>query len=460
MAESTCIEDLPEGIIIHILSFLPTIYAIRASLISRKWRNLWYHIHILNFDMNLFRTPLNRHSATRDFFADFITQTLILRPNFTPIHTFRLHFDYRHTIRRRLDADSWIRHAIHSGAAVLRLDFDVTTRAAYDYKNDVTHSDNDFPDEAYESYGFHFYELKNCDSVKVLKLTCCDIVWPKSNGGNRRILTDCFSSLCSVSLDQVYLTDDDLFALVSSLVNLEYLSLSGLSPLVNFKIHSQKLKELKLGMFMVHYKGPAVGSLEISCPSLDKIRFDSFLVEEYYLKDLSSLVEASVDFFFRSREVFVCWWELMQVLRDSCVERLITPNMRFDRDCWLELLDAEDFSKCCAFENLKHLELKTSYAEDDIIGIAAFLEVCSTVESLVIDYCCDCEDNDSLSEGFMNGELITHIPNLKQVKMKNYKGTENELYLVKLLKLFNVVLREIVGVPPTVNGTVLPSIVL
>ncbi|CAI9112295.1 OLC1v1012723C1 [Oldenlandia corymbosa var. corymbosa] len=49
------IVDLPESILVHILSFLPITTAIKTAAVARNWRHLCYSVPILNFDMEEFR---------------------------------------------------------------------------------------------------------------------------------------------------------------------------------------------------------------------------------------------------------------------------------------------------------------------------------------------------------------------------------------------------------------------
>ncbi|KAJ1382089.1 Leucine-rich repeat domain superfamily [Sesbania bispinosa] len=50
------ISTLPDEVLCHILSFLPTEEAIATSLLSRRWRSLWYSVPTLNFDDKSCRT--------------------------------------------------------------------------------------------------------------------------------------------------------------------------------------------------------------------------------------------------------------------------------------------------------------------------------------------------------------------------------------------------------------------
>ncbi|KAK4397943.1 Retrovirus-related Pol polyprotein from transposon TNT 1-94 [Sesamum angolense] len=115
---ATTIDHLPAPLLLRILSFLPTINAVRASLVSRRWRELWRHVRRLNFDMSLYHSPPNALCDSRDFFADFVTQTLLLREHSTRLYSFHLLFNYRRTTTQ---VNSWIRYAIASGVVVLLL---------------------------------------------------------------------------------------------------------------------------------------------------------------------------------------------------------------------------------------------------------------------------------------------------------------------------------------------------
>ncbi|GAU41156.1 hypothetical protein TSUD_190560 [Trifolium subterraneum] len=45
------LSALPDSLLCHILSFLPTRTTIAImSLVSRRWRHLWKHLHVFDFD--------------------------------------------------------------------------------------------------------------------------------------------------------------------------------------------------------------------------------------------------------------------------------------------------------------------------------------------------------------------------------------------------------------------------
>ncbi|KAA8523889.1 hypothetical protein F0562_010312 [Nyssa sinensis] len=97
------ISTLPDSVLCHILSFLPTKYAVRTSILSTKWKYLWTSVHSLDFDdsvtmSNLYvgRTKKGRAQkdkqiqAQRKSFMNFVDRVLILH-NVSCLRKFRLH---------------------------------------------------------------------------------------------------------------------------------------------------------------------------------------------------------------------------------------------------------------------------------------------------------------------------------------------------------------------------------
>lgn len=67
---------------------------------------------------------------------------------------------------------------------------------------------------------------------------------------------------------------------------------------------------------------------------------------------------------------------------------------------------------------------------------------------------------ENLSEDLLNQPINLSMPNLKQVEMKNYEGSENELQFLKLLTEQGVVLQKIVVIHTQVGEVLFPPVVL
>uniref|UniRef100_A0A2P2IJN0 F-box domain-containing protein n=1 Tax=Rhizophora mucronata TaxID=61149 RepID=A0A2P2IJN0_RHIMU len=302
---STSLNDLPDDVVIHILSFLPTKSAIQSSLISRKWRNLWTQLSCLNFPYSFTATAAASAGTfvTPRSFSDFISQTLLQRhPKSPSLHSFDLEFDFRDRISSS-HVDSWLRYAIHHRVQEIKLDFFMSTEFQA----------GNFPENELV-YKFHLSLLRN-GRVKLLRLIKCDIIFPYDMASMR------LKTLGSVFLDQVCLSDQMVSDLISGCVNLECLSLEHCYGMKDVKICSLKLKHLYLNYFNANN-----GSLEICCPNLVSLEMIGFVVDKYKFEDFSSLVEASV-FFLHKLEYYGHWSQVMRSLVH--VRRLAVQNWWF-----------------------------------------------------------------------------------------------------------------------------------
>lgn len=84
------ISALPDSIICHILSLLPTKLSVTTSILSKRWRPIWKSVHILDFDAESFP----------DFatFRNFIDSVIVARDPTLTLRSFRIRFgpNYRY----------------------------------------------------------------------------------------------------------------------------------------------------------------------------------------------------------------------------------------------------------------------------------------------------------------------------------------------------------------------------
>ncbi|KDP32220.1 hypothetical protein JCGZ_13827 [Jatropha curcas] len=410
------LNDLPEEILTHILSFLSTKSAIQTSLLCRKWRYLWCQLSSLNFPYSSVSTATSIPARS---LADFINQTLIRRPSTSPpLQKFHLQFDFKEHLYSS-HVDSWVRYAILHHVQQLELDFYISR----EFQTSDIESDYDFP----------FFLLKN-GNVKILKLTKCRITLPTN------VASMGLSFLKSVFLDQVYLSDEMVSNLISGCVNLVFLGLEYCYGMKDVKICSLKITVLHLNYFTCED-----GSLEISCPNLVSLEMIGFHVEKYDFKNLSGLVEAGVAFL-HMWKYYRHWSQVMRFLLH--VKRLTVQNW------WFKLLTSTDiFSKISIFCNLKHLELRTEYSKYDLLGIAAILEISPNLETLILDYICKIDNDECLSEELLNKPIHLSLPKLTFVEIRGCEEVERIAFFLALLFDHGVVLEKVILFPPSADAS-------
>ncbi|KAK9286016.1 hypothetical protein L1049_025219 [Liquidambar formosana] len=502
------LSDIPEHLVLHILSFLSTLDAIQTSIVCQKWRHLWSSIPFLNFSHALF-PRFGSHSETRRFFAEFVDRTLILRSH-SPLLKFRLQFDYTED-RYAYHADSWIRYAVTHNVVDLDLDFSKVLDY-YNYEHlyddgefydggelvdgngggelvdgnggeaghvdgnggegeqvdgnggegeqvdgnggnggegeqvdgnggdgelvdgnggDVGGDHIDFNEENisyYSYYNFPLSVLRN-GRVRVLKLRFCNLSLPINVSGMR------FISLRSMSLTEVYLTDQIVSHIVMGCVNLEALFLDNNWGLKDVKIASSKLRKLVLKNLSCDE-----GSVEINASSLCSLSIEEFFVGKYDLNDAVSLVEVNVSLPYYSH-----WSKVLKFL--GHVKRL-TMGIS-----WFEPLASKDvLPESFALYNLNLLDVQMEYSKSDMHVLAALLERSPNLDTMILNctYVLRVDEEESLPEEFLNKPINFSIPSLRQVKISTFRGTEDELQFLMLLEKHGVVLEKIVVVPSKV----------
>ncbi|KAK9285578.1 hypothetical protein L1049_024773 [Liquidambar formosana] len=419
------LNDCPEDVLLHILSFLPTIDAVRTSLLSRKWRNLWSSIPSLYFSYDLF-PPSSSPSATCRSFADSVDRTLILRYPHSPILKLRLDFDFKDYLYTS-HIDSWIRYAINHNAVELDLDFFIDRKY---HTVETQHFSYDFP----------FAALRT-GRVRVLKLCHCDLYLPNN------MPTEPFPSLRSIFLDQIPLTDEMVSDLIIGCPNLESLTLEHCYAMKDLKIRGSKIKELYLRYF---YCDEA--SLEIACPNLRLLNMKAFEVGKYSLKNSSALVEAYV-FFLHKMDCYVYWSKVVRLL--GHVKLLSVQNW------WFKLLAPKDaIPGSFVLKNLTYLELQTGYSDSDLLGMAALFELAPNLDTMILDYLYKISNDESVPEECLNKPINFCLPRLRQVKINDFRRTKSQMHFLDLLKVQGVALKKIVLVIPKVGDTSYPPIVL
>ncbi|KAJ4835294.1 hypothetical protein Tsubulata_030375, partial [Turnera subulata] len=348
------LNDLPDDVLLRILGYLPsTKQAIQASLISRRWRNLWFRLPCLLFPATGTDKGTGYLHQEQPAEQMFIHRTLVLRPHESPqLQRFYVQYYYSHCLpylQGLCDLESWVYYAINHGVQELELD----------------------------CYGPRYFDfpagLSNANSsVRYLKITIRNTCPLYSHQP--------IKSLTSLRLERLHFDDDcHVSDMLSLCQNLESLSLENfrLGYTVSvIKIHFLKLKKLNLGMYNGNNK-----SLEIDCPNLTSLVMNHFEVRGIELNDVSSLEEARI--YFPSSH-YEQW--LMVIKSVSHVRHLTTQSWCF------KFLARKDLSNLSLFESppchLKHLEIRTDYSKFEVLAMASFLQLLPYLEMLILEPPC------------------------------------------------------------------------
>ncbi|AEC05809.1 FBD, F-box and Leucine Rich Repeat domains containing protein [Arabidopsis thaliana] len=218
------ISDLPDALLLQILSSLPTENAIATSVLSKRWRSLWTMLPKLKFDSN-FNPVFDDDNIDPTMFSENVYKTLSLHkaPVLESLH---LSFEGRTDC---LHVGIWIATAFARGVRKLVLD------SFYQEDQTVT-----LPSVLF-SYN---------DSLEILKLKCAiDLDFPS------RV---CLKSLRKLYLDQVHFKDEE------SVCNL----LCGCPSLQDLVVH--------------RYSNADVATFTIASPSLQRLTIEDLRQEGGY----------------------------------------------------------------------------------------------------------------------------------------------------------------------------------
>ncbi|XP_039800532.1 MEIOTIC F-BOX protein MOF-like isoform X2 [Panicum virgatum] len=167
-AESS-IDDLPDGVLQHILGFLPAWDAVQTCVLARRWRDLW----MFATGLRIIGNDDNNLEGLREF-----VDHLLLTRGIAPLETCELWFDGiadefsdGYVIRVNL----WFRHAIRCQVRVLRLLF---TQQSQHFDLHVLHLISQHLIEL-ELAGVQvkesFLNLSGCPALEQLAADDCDL---------------------------------------------------------------------------------------------------------------------------------------------------------------------------------------------------------------------------------------------------------------------------------------------
>ncbi|XP_021740206.1 F-box/FBD/LRR-repeat protein At5g56420-like [Chenopodium quinoa] len=326
------LSELPDDILVHILSFLPILDAVRTVLI-RRFGNLWTLVSSLNFRDSEFLKPENWPNGAIESdeqglrFGRFVRNVLKLHKRF-PVNKFLLHFYDIDVGDDDKEIKSWVSFAIKRQVKELNIQFD---------------------------YDSNDYILPRCvfksPFLVKLKLVRCDIE------GLSRVQ---MGSLRKLSLNYVKVSNEMFKKVIFGCPCLQELVLMYVDELEELQFTAPNIKKLDLGSCDVRV---------LDCPNLKILNiYLSFSTEP-------SLQEVNIS---SVREVHIqSCWHFDKIVDKICKAEVVKVSAgAFSQSNFKEL----DMPQT----RWKRLHFKLRLNEDQLIGICRVLRSSPHLEELIV----------------------------------------------------------------------------
>ncbi|XP_076887376.1 F-box protein At4g22280-like isoform X1 [Bidens hawaiensis] len=400
------ISSLPDGVLHHMLSLLPTKDVVRTSAVSKRWKNLWASVPNLDFDDTLlYASEVDHiHSPESTSFMNFVERILRFRDT-SKIEKFRLSCRVCFNSSR---ISSWISSAIMYNVRELDLcifadDSSVIPQSLFD-----------------------------CKSLVILKIEMdCVLVFPP------RVSFPCLKTL---HLSLVTFADDDsigkFFASCLVLEDLVLLDCDCIN-LKNLTISSWTLKRLTIDDIPVYE--PNGCKIKIDAKNLKYLKYTGYLPNEISLSNAPSLVEASIHIPIlngRQKEVACRAVDLLKGLQNVVFLRV--------SNCTMECLifAGSMLARFPVFPKLTHLVLTMEIGDYTFGAFMDLFNFCPTLQSINLsegfDQCIELGENDSV----WSPVPICISRHLKTLTFKNFHANDSEICFLKCILKYALVLEK------------------
>ncbi|KAI3768951.1 hypothetical protein L6452_00047 [Arctium lappa] len=393
------ISNLPDCILHHILSFMPTKEVVKTSILSTRWKNLWASVPNIDFDdALLYASEVDgRHPPEVTSFVNFVERVLRLR-DASNIEKFRL------SCRVCFNASqihSWIYDAIMHNVQELDLcllaeDPSVIPRSMFDSKSLVS----------LKIEMNCVVELPSRISFPRLKILHLSLVTLSNDDSTEKLFSGC------PVLEELVLLD------------CEWMNLK------NIAISSSTLKSLSIDdlPYFGPLDDPSGCKIKIDAANLTFLKYIGYLSNEIFLDDVSSLVKAFIHIpnpKERQKEVVCRTVEMLKGLR--YVESLRVSNSTLESlicaDNWLDHFPV--------FPNMRNLVLTMEIQNHTVGVLMDLLNLCPNLQSIRL--------SEGLERCMRLGEnhlIWSTIPVcmsncLKTVTFKNFRANDSEICFVK-----------------------------
>ncbi|XP_062029567.1 F-box/LRR-repeat protein At4g14103-like [Rosa rugosa] len=439
------ISELPDAILCHILSFFSTREAMKTSILSHRWKNVWASVPNLDFNEYdyyldyVFRTLPQPVRYDSDWFAQFVNRVLLSRCQGN-IHRFCL----RTTDMMNVSLiDSWVSTAIKHNVVELVL----------------SSGGPRLPD----------FEIPRC-------LFMCNTLVSLELGVHKNIRavtppSHCFPCLKLLHVTFCFPDSHTVEKLFPSFPVLEDLIIDGEhedASAFNLVISAPKLKRLQISFIVRKFAMIAAASdsedyenygcqifVSADAPNLEELDIYYDILVSYSLKNAKCLRKAEIGFLdvkdLENLDYFLGLADrICRLFADICNAKYLTVSAPI-----FAALDIRYHSLLLTFSNLHHLELQLQTCLC-LQSLTTLLKISPNLEHLKIlpkrehlyvneyNYCDD-DDEDEPEHGWDAPESVPVclISHLKTICLWEFKGCPNEVevakYLVKHGKALNKV---------------------
>ena len=251
------LSDLPDSVILHILSFLNTKDVVRTCVLSRRWKDIWKHIPTLIFNSSRFDTVRQ--------FEIFMSKIMTLRDNTTALHS--LDFDHMGKMEHQL-LQKILSYVYSHNTKLQQLRIFV-------------HNDN----------GLIMQCVSSCQYLTSLKLSiyprisfCSHTIFPKS-------LNLPALEMLDISNFTFYGGENGVAEPFSAFTKLKSLIIRGCKVMDTQMIN---ISSETLVNFAMHYSSSKIAKIELSTPSLCTFTFYGIPCQKIYGSYLSSVKEVNI----------------------------------------------------------------------------------------------------------------------------------------------------------------------
>ncbi|CAN6832189.1 unnamed protein product [Brassica oleracea] len=412
------VSNLPDELLCHVLSFLPTKSAALTSVLSKRWFNLWKLVPNLDINDSLFLHPQDGKGERQEIqrsFVDFVDRVLAMQGD-SPINNFSLK-----CITGRVHPDivnRWICNVLKRGVSDLSL---------------YTHFAKDLDDYLYRLPKEMFVKLS-------LRNERCVDWYFRDMGSSLPMLKS-----LDINSDTIVCGEFEKF--ITSFPMLEELEMGTMKwEDFNVTVSSANLRSLSLHGSGIEgwddFENPK--SFSFDAPNLLFLNYSELVPEDYPVVNMGKLLEAHINLMVtdeQMKRVREPNHDLLEgddeVLQFSNVVKLVNGTRNVQR-LTLTSDTLEVLSQCCdsmpVFNNLKFLNV-TSEEGRGWQAMPSILRNCPHLETIIIQgllhYVTDeCGDACPFISREDRGRSLRSCP-VKRLEIQGFRGTMKEMNMIK-----------------------------